>query len=99
MAGFEAGYRNFLNPRFSIDVAAFRPLDEFKADVDRAIREFKAAERIAGVEEILLPGEPEFRRRERGLREGAEVGPAVVAELDEVGRRLGVGTLDAATLA
>jgi LDH2 family malate/lactate/ureidoglycolate dehydrogenase len=79
----------------AIDVAAFRPVDEFKADVDRAIREIKALERAPEVEEIFIPGEPEFRRKERNLREGVELGPGIVAELDAVGRRLGMGTLDA----
>ncbi len=77
----------------AIDIAAFRPVAEFKAELDQAIRDFKAAERVPGVEEILLPGEPEARHRARALREGILLGAGVVAELDEVGRRVGVGSL------
>ena len=49
----------------AIDIRAFRPVEEFKAEVDEVVRSFKAAERVPGVEEILMPGEPEARRREQ----------------------------------
>jgi LDH2 family malate/lactate/ureidoglycolate dehydrogenase len=77
----------------AIDIGAFRDVGEFKAEVDDVVRTFKASERAPGVGEILMPGEPEARRRERALRDGVELGGGVVAELDAVGQRLGVGRL------
>ncbi len=75
----------------AIDIAAFRPVVEFKAQMDESLRAFKESERGPGVDEILLPGELEFRRREQTVRDGIGLGPAVLAELDAVGTRVGVG--------
>ncbi len=41
----------------------------------------------------MVPGEPEFRAKERRLREGVGLGDAVMRELDATGTRLGVGDL------
>jgi LDH2 family malate/lactate/ureidoglycolate dehydrogenase len=75
----------------AIDISVFRPAAEFKRDVDRAIQSFKASERAAGVNEIFMPGEIEFRRREQTVRDGIGLGPGVLGELDAIGERMGLG--------
>jgi LDH2 family malate/lactate/ureidoglycolate dehydrogenase len=57
----------------AIDPDCFLPLDEFKAKVDDLIRQLKASERLPGVEEIFMPGEIEYRTKERRLKEGIPV--------------------------
>ena len=44
----------------ALDIARFLPLDDYKAEVDRHIRELKESKRLPGVDEIRMPGE---RRR------------------------------------
>ncbi len=54
-----------------IDPAAFMPLEVFKGLVDQIIDYMKSSTPVEGVEEVLVPGEPEFRtmaaRKEVGI--------------------------------
>jgi L-2-hydroxycarboxylate dehydrogenase (NAD+) len=73
----------------AIRVDAFRPLEEYKRDMDALIRQLKDAPKAAGQERIYIAGEKEFERAERSLREGvpvmAEVVDALVADGLEAG--------------
>ncbi len=66
---------------FAMRVDCLRPVDEFKRDMDRSIREIRSSQRMEGVDRIWLPGEMEFlkvrERRERGI----PIAPAVVQPL------------------
>lgn len=60
----------------ALDIAQFRPIEEFKAEVDSAIRECKATPVIPGFvgphgeKEVLVPGDPERRLEEKNRRGG-----------------------------
>ncbi len=54
----------------AINIEAFRPLDEFFDDVDSTIDAVHALKPVPGVKRVLLPGEPEWLKRERALVEG-----------------------------
>ncbi|MGI8423034.1 MAG: Ldh family oxidoreductase [Chloroflexota bacterium] len=54
----------------AVDIEHFQPLDEFKRRMDRMVDHMKSSKRRDGVEEIFIPGELEFRRKERYLKEG-----------------------------
>jgi LDH2 family malate/lactate/ureidoglycolate dehydrogenase len=73
----------------AIDVNVMIPIDTFKARMDAMIREIKGAPRIAGVERIYLPGEMEWERRDRALRDGLQLPDYVLTNLlglaDDVG--------------
>ena len=58
------------------------------ADVLGALRRQPAAD---GVDEVLVPGDPERRSRERRLEEGIPISESVWSDLLEVGDRYGVG--------
>lgn len=64
-----------------IDPERFMPLHEFKASVDAYIRSLKASRRAPGVEEILLPGELEFKRLRETMETGYPVTEALQTEL------------------
>ena len=64
-----------------IDPAAFRPIDEFKADVDWYIRDIKGSRKAKGVEEIFMPGEIELTKLEDYSKNGIELPPNLCAEL------------------
>ena len=53
-----------------------------------SLRRQPAAE---GVDEVLVPGDPERRSRERRLQEGIPLPDTVWKDLEEIGDRYGVG--------
>ncbi len=65
----------------AFDIGAMTPIDEFKARMDRIVRELHAAPKAAGVDRIYVPGEMEWERRERALAEGIPLPPDVAAAL------------------
>lgn len=73
-----------------VDPSAFGPVGEFRARVREFVEMVKDSRRAPGVEEILVPGEPEFRTRERRLRDGIPISDEVWAELLQIAREVGV---------
>ncbi len=73
-----------------IDPSKFMPIEDFKKNVDRYVRMMKDSRRAAGVEEIFLPGEIEFRKFEENKRTGMAFTPALEAELTQLSVDLGV---------
>lgn len=74
----------------AINIEAFMPLDEFKARMDRMIRDLKNCKKAKGTTEIFLPGEIEMGIEARRRREGIPLSRAVYDELCALGRRLGI---------
>ena len=74
----------------AIDPEAFGSADEFKARVQRFVTQLKESRKAPGVKEILVPGEPEFRIRERRVHEGIPIADEVWAELEQLAKELGV---------
>lgn len=64
-----------------IDPSFFRPLDEFKADVDWYIRDMKGSKKAEGVEEIFMPGEIELNKKAEYEKNGIELPPNLCEEL------------------
>lgn len=56
-----------------IKVSAFSPLREFKSEVDRFVADIKSSPVREGFDEVLLPGEREFRTIEKRRREGIPI--------------------------
>ena len=63
------------------DVAAFMRPAELTRRVDEMIDRIKACRRRPGVDEILVPGEPEHRKALDNRANGIPIGDATVAEL------------------
>jgi LDH2 family malate/lactate/ureidoglycolate dehydrogenase len=53
-----------------IDPTIFRPLVDFKNDVEKAIKELKAAPKAEGFHEIYFAGEQSHKKREECLKTG-----------------------------
>ncbi len=53
-----------------INPALFRPLEDFKQEVDRAIKELKNSRKMKGVAEIYYPGEQSLNKRRENLEKG-----------------------------
>ena len=76
----------------AIDIAAFQPLAEFEATMERMIDTVKASRPRAGGQ-ILFPGERSQAELCRHQIEGIPVASATFDMLNEWGRELGVGVL------
>lgn len=75
---------------FAIKPDLFLSLTEFGARMDEFYGRIKTLPRAVGVEEIMLPGEPEQRREDQRRRDGIPVTANVVADLAAEGRAVGV---------
>jgi len=73
-----------------IDVAAFLDPTELIARVDRMIDRIKACRRRPGVDEILVPGEPESRKARQNREQGIAVGDETIAELKTLAEEYGL---------
>jgi len=73
----------------AIRVDAFRPLEEFKNDMDSLIVELKNAPKAVGQERIYIHGEKEFERAEKYQKEGVPLLLPVVRSLEEAGAKIG----------
>ena len=77
----------------AIDLSAFGDVAAFKARVDTLVRELRASERMPGVERIWLPGEQSHDKRARNERDGMALPAALLKQLDDFARELGMPTL------
>ena len=72
------------------NVAAFRPLEEFKQDIADFVEYLKSSTPAAGHERVYYPGEIEHLTTQRRLKEGISVEDATWSRLQELGSELGV---------
>jgi hydroxycarboxylate dehydrogenase B len=72
------------------DPGAFRSNNLFGESVERIASRLKTVKPAEGFEEVLLPGEPEARTRDRRLREGISLPDATWEAICAVARDLGV---------
>ena len=86
-AGGETNTGHFL---VVVDVTRFLPLAEFKADVDRHIRDLRSSKLMPGHDRIRIPGEARAARlKERGEK-GVPLSPALLGKLGELAKKLGI---------
>jgi L-2-hydroxycarboxylate dehydrogenase (NAD+) len=74
----------------AVNIAAFRPVEGFKQDMDALISELKNSPKAAGQERIYIHGEKEFERAERTIIEGVPLLIPVVQSLKDAGSQIGV---------
>ncbi|MBX5489750.1 MAG: Ldh family oxidoreductase [Chloroflexi bacterium] len=81
----------------AVEIARFLPPAAFKREVDRHVRELRAARRLPGVEAIYLPGERRHARIQERTAHGIPLPAPLVAELDRLAASVGLPLLSAAT--
>lgn len=89
LTGFDRVTRGYLF--VALDPSHYGPVDVFRADVDRLVRDIHESEPAEGVERVLVPGELEHHRRAERLAHGIPLASALVDELDRLGRESGAG--------
>lgn len=98
LSGGGYGLMPFSNPAkqdvshlmIAIDIAWFMPVEEFKARMDDFIRQIKSAKLRPGFDEILVPGEIDYRREQAYRRDGAQLDAVVFDELAALAQTLGI---------
>jgi uncharacterized oxidoreductase len=77
-----------------INVAAFVPVGEFQRGVRAVLNGLKQVHAAPGVDEVLVPGEPERRAREQRLAHGIDLPEFVWRQMEQQAERLGVSLDD-----
>ncbi len=85
-SGIQGTCHSFL----ALDPDCFIGRAEFKKNMDAYIRSIKESARAQGVEEILVPGEPEYRTEQKFLKEGIPLAANTLAELKSLAISLGI---------
>jgi LDH2 family malate/lactate/ureidoglycolate dehydrogenase len=78
---------------FLLPIGAFAPVEDFKRQVDVAVRTMRGAQRLPGIERIWLPGEQSHRKRLERAKSGVPMPKALRASLDTTARDLGIEPL------
>jgi len=84
---YEGGNGVFM---MAVDISSFTNLEDFKRRVDQLIVRTKTSRKAPGVQEILIPGEPELREEQRRLAEGIHVEEETWKEIAVTARSLGL---------
>ena len=73
---------------FAVD--AFRPLEEFKQEIADFVKYIKETPPAAGFQEVLYPGEIEYRTEQRRSREGIPIEDETWRQLTELAEASGI---------
>ena len=75
----------------AINVSSFTDFEAYAAEADRGIRTVRASKTVKGIDRVYLPGEMEWRQREKWIKSGIPLHTAHLRSLAETAKRLGVG--------
>ena len=78
----------------ALNVGAFLSLAEFHERVAVLVETMKSSPKAKGVEEIMVPGEPEHRKYLARRRDGISVEESLIVELSEMADSLGITPLE-----
>lgn len=87
----DVSFGNFL---VAVNVAAFRPVEEFEAAVGERLKKIKGVKPAPGFSEVMLPGEPERRNRKQRTEAGVALPEDTSLQLREIAGKLGVAMPD-----
>ena len=79
-----AGKNNSGHMILAMRVDNFQPVESFKQEMDRVIREIRESQRMEGVDRIWLPGEIEYYLIQERLEKGIPLAPVVVSNLRQL---------------
>ena len=86
----EKGRANIGHFFAAIKIENFRPIQEFKADMDTYLHTLKASAKLPGQDRIFIHGEKEFDLAEKYQQEGIPLLQEVVESLERAGQATGV---------
>jgi LDH2 family malate/lactate/ureidoglycolate dehydrogenase len=74
----------------ALNIAAFQPLEEFGARMERYIAELKSVPLAQGFDGIVYPGEPEARSEAKNRTEGLQLPADTLVDLRRLADEFGV---------
>lgn len=77
----------------AVRVDGFRPIADFKANMDQWITRFKGAKRVDEQQPVIIPGEPEYEATHANRANGIPLVEAVWADLRQLAEKLEVEPL------
>jgi LDH2 family malate/lactate/ureidoglycolate dehydrogenase len=86
----QSGIQGTCHSFLALDPDCFIGRNEFKKNMDAYIKSIKESAKSPGTEEILVPGEPEYRTEVRFLKEGIPLSSSTLKELTSLGVSLGI---------
>jgi len=78
----------------AIDIESFTPLDVFKEGIDDIISDMKSSRLAPGFDEIMIPGEPEWREMKKRLNKGIYLDDEIYEKIRLTAKEVGVDPLD-----
>jgi LDH2 family malate/lactate/ureidoglycolate dehydrogenase len=72
----------------ALDVGRFLPLETFKAEIDRHVRDLRGTTPLPGFDAVRVPGGERLRRKHERSRDGVALSAALLKQLDDVAARL-----------
>ncbi|MEA2990830.1 MAG: L-2-hydroxycarboxylate dehydrogenase [Alphaproteobacteria bacterium] len=79
----------------ALDVTRFLPLDTFKAEIDRHVRDLSSSRKLPGVSEIRIPGQGRVLRRADREKNGVPLSETLLKQVDEMAKSLAIEPLTA----
>src|ERR1043166_2904875 len=77
----------------ALDVARFLPLDAFKAEMDRHIRDLSSSKKLPGVSEIRIPGQGRVARIADRKTNGVPLSETLIRQVDDLAKTLNIAPL------
>ena len=77
----------------ALDIASLIDIAQYKSRIHDLIAKLRDTPKLAGVVDIELPGEPEWKCRTERLRAGVPLSPVVVTMLNELATSLSLATI------
>jgi LDH2 family malate/lactate/ureidoglycolate dehydrogenase len=74
----------------AIDINRFIDLEDFYSKIDNYIQEIKNLKKAKNVSEIYLPGEIELQKEEKASKQGIELDPLTVENLNDILSKLSI---------
>ena len=74
----------------ALDVSRFLPLDAFKVEIDRHVRDLSSSQRLPGFDEIRIPGQGRIARRSDRMKNGVPLAAPLLKQLDDVAKSLSI---------
>ena len=76
----------------ALDPAMFMPIDEFKTRMETLIADIKNVTLLEDVERVYVPGEIEYEKREKALKNGIPLPASTVQGLEQLREEMGIKT-------
>jgi LDH2 family malate/lactate/ureidoglycolate dehydrogenase len=74
----------------ALDIEGFRDKLDFKKGIDEWIKTMRSTKPLPGIQEVLVPGDPERQAYQIRMKEGIPVNTEVVASLEAIANQTGI---------